>query len=334
MELRPLLEDICKKYDLGSPTNQAVRLYGGYMHKMYHLQTENGDFAVKLLNPMIMKRPDVFENYKRAEELEEKLQIAKIPIISALKFNNKRMQCVRGQYFYIFNYIDGKALNPEEIQKEHCAIIGKNLARIHKIEKNIGSGHTDEINIDWEHYIQLASSICPEIALLLNSNKSLLDTSQIEGNNAYKKLPNVTCICNGDMDRKNVLWSGYTPYIIDLECLDYGNPFLELFDLSLYWSGYEHCCVNYDLLEAFIQSYFLEYGSYQLDWSTLYSSNNGGLLWLEYNVKRALMIECENEEERLLGIEQVKETLERIIYYESIRETLIEKLTSFSFPLS
>jgi Ser/Thr protein kinase RdoA (MazF antagonist) len=326
MELQTVFEDICNELDIGIPKNQAIRLSGGYMHRMYRLQTAKGDYAIKLLNPIIMKRPDVFNNYKIAEELEEKLQSARIPIVPSLTFNNRKMQCVHGQYFYIFNHVDGKALKSEEILKEHCTIIGGVLAAIHKLETKNGPYQKDEINVDWDYYIQLANQSCHEIVPLLELNKSLLYTSQTEGNQSYSKLPSISCICNDDMDSKNVLWSEYHPYIIDLECLNYGNPFPELLNVALFWSGYEHYCVNFEFLEAFIAAYFKVYGDFQLDWSALYYSNNGRLSWLEYNIKRALMIECENEEERLLGIEQVKVTLKHIVYYDSIKEILLEKL--------
>jgi len=43
------------------------------------------------------------------------------------------------------------------------------------------------------------------------------------------------------------------------------------------------------------------------------------------------MMECENEEERMLGIDQVLGTVPRIIYYHSIKEELLQYLkTIFS----
>lgn len=40
------------------------------------------------------------------------------------------------------------------------------------------------------------------------------------------------------------------------------------------------------------------------------------------------MIECENEEERKLGIDQTLETIHCIVYYHSIKEELLEHLPS------
>mgnify|MGYP003305014691 CR=1 FL=1 len=54
-----------------------------------------------------------------------------------------------------------------------------------------------------------------------------------KGNEVVDKLPNYTAICHNDLDSKNVLWIGDEFKIIDLECLGYSNPYLELFTLAL-----------------------------------------------------------------------------------------------------
>lgn len=293
---------------------------------MYRLRTDNGDYALKLLNPVIMKRPDVFENYDTAEKLEYKLQAKGIPIVPALEYNKKKMQRVDNQYFYLFEWTDGKSLPLKKIKKEHCEKVGGILAKIHKIECEPKSVKKKIVDIDWDFYIKKAETICPSIYGLLAENRDLLYKSQREGNDALDKLPNVTCISNGDMDSKNVLWIKGTPMVIDLESLCYGNPYTEMFQLALCWSGYEDCRMNYELFKAFVESYIEQYGKFDIDCTALYSSNTGRLEWLEYNVKRALMIECTGKEEQKLGIEQVNETIAHIIYYDKIRDVLISQL--------
>jgi len=327
-----MFNDIVNELELGFTIVSAERVTGGYMHKMYRLETNIGKYAVKLLNPVIMKRPDVFKNYEIAECLENKLQANNIPIIPALIFNGKKMQCISNQYFYVFDWVDGKALTSQEIEQKHCEIIGEVLAKIHKIEQKNEIFKRNEININWDSYIEIATDKCHEIVGLLRDNRELLYKSQDEGNAALKNIPNITVISNGDMDSKNVLWVDGKPKIIDLECLNCGNPYMELFQLALCWSGYEHCQINYEQLIAFLKSYIQVFGKFIVDWKDLYSSNFGRLEWLEYSVKRALMIECENEEERQLGIGQVIETMAHIIYYDLIRDELLSKLEKMIIP--
>lgn len=323
-----IFEMILNDLELGELKSPVISVSGGYMHKMYCMETTTGKFAIKLLNPEIMKRPDVFENYQTAEMFEGILQKNKLPIVPSLTFHNRKMQCINKQYFYIFDWIEGKALRTEEIKKSHCQIAGKLLAKIHKVEQSDKPLVRNEICIDWDYYITSAYNNCPEISDILNDNRNLLYTSQNEGNKALKNVPSITTICNGDMDSKNVLWVNGEPKIIDLECLSYGNPYMELFQLALCWSGYEHCHLDYTLLKSFITAYCKEYGKIEVDWEILYSSNFGRLEWLEYNIKRALMIECADAEEQRLGIEQVKETINHVIYYALIKNELLGNLNT------
>ena len=320
-------EQMCTALQLGTLKGKAKRVSGGYMHKMFHIKTDSGNYAVKLLNPAIMQRENVFENYNRAEALEKKLQEAGIPVVPALQFQNTKMQCMDGQYFYVFNWTEGKALTPKQIKEKHCTIMGEILAKMHLIECRKGEGKQNkELMVDWDAYIAQAQHVNLELAALLSDNRELLYRCQQMGNDAVSKIPNVTCISNGDMDVKNVLWLKDSPQIIDLECLCYGNPFTELFQLALCWSGLEQHRINYNLLKAFIQSYVQTFGAIPVDWEVLYSSDTGRLEWLAYNVKRALGIECTDEAEGKLGMEQVKATMQHILYYEEIREPLLTYL--------
>lgn len=325
-----IFDSICKKLNLGELKGKVKSVSGGYMHKMYYMHTEKGEYAVKLLNPVIMKRPDAFDNYKIAEELEYKLEVAGLPVVTALEFNGHKMHCIDNQYFYIFNWINGKSLENNKIQKDHCEIIGKILAQIHRLEIVTSDNKIKKMNINWDLYISKADALCPKIGKILLENRELLYSCQQKSNEAVNKLPEILTISNGDMDSKNVLWVNGQPKIIDLECLNYSNPFVELFQLALCWCGYESCSLNYDLLESFVGAYIKEFGPFEVDWDTVYYSNMGRIEWLEYNVKRALLIECNNKKEQKLGMNQVKETIKHILYYDKIHNELIEKLNSIS----
>lgn len=326
MENQTILDHIRTKFHLGDFISPPARVSGGYMHKMYKLETTTGTYAIKLLNPSIMKRPDAMDNFKRAEKMEAILEANHLPIVPAISFDGQKMQCIDGYYCYLFHWVEGKPLDWHEITAEHCEIIGNLLARIHKLEQSTTAASCEEFDFDWDHYITLATEKCPEIADKLQVNRNLLYQAQQEYNNAQRNAPALSCICDGDMDSKNVLWADGQPLIIDLECLDYGNPFLEMFRLALSWSGDVLCDIQSKRLDSFIKAYTQEYGEIPMDLKSLYGIGFGWLDWLEYNVKRALMIECENEAERQMGIEQVHQTLDRIIYYNSIKETLVKAL--------
>jgi len=312
---------------LGDLLSEVSEVTGGLTHKMYKFETKQGRYIVKLLNPHIMKRATALGNFKRADELEEILRKHNIPIIPSLNFNNNKMQEIDGQFFYVYEWYSGLALTGKEIQKNNCEIIGSVLANIHNIDIRSEKYTRDEINIDWNKYIELSKEQGSPIFSLLKDKEILLYDSQIKGNLAIKNIPDIISICHNDLDSKNVLWVNDSFKIIDLECLNYSNPYLELLELALCWSGYEECNIKFDYLKAFINAYFKDNRNVNMDWETLYYSNYGRLEWLEYNVKRALLLECDTKDEQELGINQVKETISHVIYYDSIKSELIEILS-------
>ena len=64
---------------LGEVLPPVIPVSGGFMHRMFRVNTPEGSYAVKRLNPEIMKRPDALRNYRRAEALEKILEDAGLP---------------------------------------------------------------------------------------------------------------------------------------------------------------------------------------------------------------------------------------------------------------
>lgn len=320
-----LLKKICRQLELGTLTAPPGPLSGGFLHKMYSLFTTKGRYAVKLLNPYIMERETALENYCRAERLERILEENHIPILPALDFGGRKMQETSGQFFYLYQWYEGKALKPEEIREFHCAKMGGLLAQIHGLDAGKEASAGQELLIDWNHYMELLSGKNKELCLLMKENLSLLYEVQEKGNQAAGKLSPVRAICHNDLDNKNVLWRGEDCRIIDLECLDYGNPFLELYDTALYWSGIELYHIDYCMLGTFVRAYAGEGGRLPGDWEILYHSSRGRLEWLEYNVRRSLGMDCSKEEVEI-GISQVRHTMAQIIYYHEAKEYILNCL--------
>lgn len=313
---------IAKKYHW-KLKGEPVRLNGGFMHKMYKIDTEQGTYALKLLNPFVMQRKTAMANYAKAEQIELLLEQQNIPILPALSFDGRKMQEIDGEYFYLFDYFCGKPLKSNEITEYHCREIGKILAKIHHIDKKYESGNVSEMSIDWEFYLTEIKKSSSRLYALLKECFPLVKDIQNKGNLARKRLPQIMSICHNDMDCKNVLWNGYNYRIIDLECLSYNNPFMELFELALCWSGYEDYQIDFQKFQAFLQGYKNTDGELPTDWETLYDCNNGRLEWLEYNMKRVLGIDCGNDEKEI-GIAQVEETVQHIIYYSEMKKQILE----------
>ena len=300
-----------------------VPLNGGFMHKMYRIDTERGIYALKLLNRFVMQRETAMDNFAEAERLERLLEERGVPILPALTIDGRKMQEIDGEYFYLFDYYDGKPLCADEITEYHCAQMGSVLAAIHDADRKNVNEKYKEMSVDWDFYLSAMERADTRLYEMLRSCYTLLVESQENGNRARKKLPNILAVCHNDMDCKNVLWKGNDYRIIDLECLSYSNPMMELFELALCWSGYEKCQINFRLFQAFLQGYASTGEELPADWETLYDCNNGRLEWLEYNLKRVLGIDC-GDDEKQMGIGQVEETLRHIVYYAKMREQILE----------
>lgn len=327
MDTEKILYLTADNLQLGKVLEKPVQVTGGFMHRMFKVVTENGKYIIKLLNPNIMKRPTAMGNYKTADGIEKILKQHHIPAVYALEFNGTAMQEICGQYFYIFNWYDGKSLKDSEITAYHCEQIGKTLAEIHNIDLRNEPFERSGIHIDWQKYIRLAKEQQSPIYDIISDKIDLFNESMTKGNEAIKKMPPVKAICHNDMDSKNVLWLGNEFKLIDLECLGYSNPYLELFELALCWSGYETCNIDFKLFNTFFKSYFKNTNlNTDIDWEVMYYSNFGRLEWLEYNIKRALRIECDTDEEQQMGISEVKETVEHIIYYNNIKNEILKNI--------
>lgn len=327
MDINLFFDKMVKKLNLGNIIEEPLKVTGGLTHRMFKIVTDEGRYIVKLLNPNIMKRPTAMSNFNRADRYEEILKENGIKAVYSLAFNDKKMQEIDGQYFYVYEWYDGKSLKDGEITKYHCEEMGKVLAKIHNIDLVNSEFSDNEKNIDFKYYMDLSKEKESPIYDLIYDKLDILNDSINKGNEAIKHLPNYLSICHNDMDSKNVMWLGEDYKLIDLECLGYSNPYLELYELALCWSGYEKCNINFDLFKTFFKAYFDNTKlDKNVDWESIYYANNGRLEWLEFNIKRSLMIDCDTKEEQEIGMNEVKENIEHVIYYDKVKNEILKNI--------
>ena len=325
--MKAFFSKVALKLNLGELISEPTQVTGGLTHRMFKVETTTGKYIIKLLNSNIMKRPTAIGNFKRADELEEILKLNGISAVYSNVINGNKMHNIDGQYLYVYNWFDGKTLKDDKITIEHCRKIGNVLADIHNIDLQYKEFVDDEKHIDWQFYINKAKDENRKVYDMIYDKFNILNESMNKGNEALRKMPNVISICHNDMDPKNVMWLNDKFKIIDLECLGYSNPYLELFELALCWSGYEKCNIDFNKFNAFMDSYFENSKlNRNIDWEVLYYFNNGRLGWLEYNLKRALRIECLSEEEYKIGMNEIKETIDHIVYYDKVKEEILKNI--------
>ena len=302
---------------LGKVVLPVKPVSGGYMHRMFRAETADGAYAVKYLNPEIMKRSGVMENYRRAEKLEQILEDAGIPVAPALGFGGRKIQELDGEYFYIFRWQEGWITDWQNITAEQCRQAGNIQGRIHALQPAEKHTEPEMSDIDWHGFAEEAHRQGSEIAEILRENERMLYEVQEEMNCARRALPDIECITDDDMDPKNVMWHDGKPVVIDLECLDYGNPVSSALQLSLQWSGITTCTLDPEKVEAFFEGYLEAYDNGFRDYGSVLGLAYTWIEWLEYNITRALG-KCQDESEREMGVMEVRNTVSRIRY---IRET-------------
>ena len=304
---------------LGTIEEEIIPVSGGFMHKIYKVHTTAGTYAVKCLNPEIMSRPGVTENYAGAERLEQILEDNGLPVVAALSFDNKKMITVNGRYYYIFPWLEGKITDFNEISKEQCFTAGSLLGRIHRIDAHNTDAEEPELSeVDFAALLDIAEKKESVITSVLEENIALLENAQKSLNEARKKLPSMSAICDDDMDPKNVMWHEGKAYIIDLECLEYGNPISSALNLALQWCGTVTGNFNKDNLEEFFKGYLQSYDNGFRSYDELFGIAYTWIEWLEYNIKRALGMVSSDPEEIKLGETETLNTIDRIKYLASI----------------
>lgn len=319
--MQAIFANICAALHLGEMTAAPMQLSGGHSHRMYALTTTRGRWAVKLLNPEVMARPDAKANYASCEAFEAMLEAAGLPILPARVIDGRKMLCVDGQYLYVFDYCEGRVLSDEEITPAHCAAMGDVLAHIHAIDVPCEGGDSEETHEspDWP----------PLVAALLRNPESRAEGADMHRalplllratramELASARLPQRTALCHNDMDAKNVLWQGSDFHIIDLECLGPANPEQEMLDLAISWAGYE---LDEKKFRAFVTAYLAAGGRISSDPSELYDSRRNHLDWLAYNARRALF---EDAEERRIGRIQIADSLHKLAWDQRNRAMII-----------
>ncbi len=64
-----LIADLMTKCGFGAVIFPIEPVSGRFMHRMYRVRTKSGIYAVKHLNPEIMGREGVHDNFERAEKM-------------------------------------------------------------------------------------------------------------------------------------------------------------------------------------------------------------------------------------------------------------------------
>src|SRR4051812_16202761 len=77
---------LCLNFGLGDLQNEPQAVTGGLLHKMWQLDTEQGQRAVTELNPNIINKPGLYDEYRRTSQIAVQMTEYGIPAVLALEY--------------------------------------------------------------------------------------------------------------------------------------------------------------------------------------------------------------------------------------------------------
>ncbi len=305
---------------LGTVVKEIAQVTGGLLHKMYRVNTDKGVYAVKVLNPEIMKRPVALRHTVNSEKIAAAFQTM-IPVVVALEINGKQIHELNGAHYMIFDWKEGASIFPPMISSENCYAIGDVLGKMHHENLAIDGVIPEEggaLMFAWDKYLELlkrmeneAWAICYQEAL---SDITLWNQAACD---AQEMLAETLVISHRDLDPKNVMWNDNAPLIIDWEAAGYVNPYQEFLEVVNYWADDGKGGLLKEHFNALFDAYTKHVKLENVDWNAVFAGSYMGMLgWLEYNVKRALGIEVATADEVQLGKEQVLGTIKALYAYQ------------------
>ncbi len=327
-----MMADFFEKYALGEIQGEPQAVKGGLLHQMYHVATDQGDYAVKLLNPDIMKRPQAMGNMIDSERIAQRLAQGPeaVPAVAALQQKDRQllfmdMACSSSpdsvrQYIFVYPWIEAHSLFPPEIGVSHCAKIGYILGQIHGMKLSpekmgIKPEEPGRSLYDWQGYLALAKK--QGVPWVSDYETMLTDLTRWDkaATEAMESVSSCQVISHRDLDPKNVLWQNGQPYLIDWEAAGAVNPYQELLEVLNYWCNDESGRLNHALCRALLDEYTQSMDLWGVDWAPVFAVGCDNMLgWFEYTLKKALGIERDEDAQ---GACQMKGTWQELLRYEA-----------------
>ena len=294
-----MFEKISKQLNLGDYIcSEAIN--GGFTNKMYKLTTNQGIFAIKMINAdNIQKNPLLLDQIEHSEEIANIALQNGVNAISALKINNQFIQDIAGMKFLVYKWSNGKILLTKELTLEHVAKTAIQLARLHHIKVDNKPLINKYLKIDFYKYY------------------NLLKDNQEEWSELFRN--NIDYLCT--------LYNDVIPYVIDWETATIDHPMLDFFNSAWFLTN----DVQSDKYQVFVKKY-LEIMPFEDDFNIVI---NAAIIeecnWLEFSLKRALKMHSRDQTEIELGKASIKSSLKEIMnYYQKIplMKQIVEEVQS------
>lgn len=306
------MEKLIKKFDLGSQIIKVTQIHGGLSNRLYRVETDQAEYAIKKLNKTLMQNKAEFERIIFAEKVARIAEENEILVVRALEFENKIIHKIDGDYYMIFNWNYGSHIQPEDVTDEICNIIGELLAKIHNLDfSKIEAEKSKEMQIrtiDWNSLAKIAKEQNKYYYKDLVENIEILNEINKKTNEALEYAKSNLIISHRDLIKKNILWNNNIPTVIDWESSGYVNPTVELVQVCWNWANGDVGKFDFEKFGIIVNRYLQNIKNYKKEdmKKLIYANLWEAIEWLEYNLKRSLCIESTYRKEEIdLAEEQI-----------------------------
>ncbi|MEV7623801.1 phosphotransferase [Actinoplanes sp. NPDC089786] len=132
---------------LGTPIGPMVRVHGGFANRMYRLDTDQGSFAVKEMNPVDRRSPYHVDDVFRFERAAFAAGVPMPEPISA------------GHHTLVHRWVEGEKIPEAPVSAAYAFEIGEILARVHALDVRWPHASTDDPPAqDWPELADRAAS--------------------------------------------------------------------------------------------------------------------------------------------------------------------------------
>ncbi|GCE28228.1 membrane protein [Dictyobacter alpinus] len=329
------VERVCTMGGLGKPRGELQAVAGGLLHHVCRLETSQGVFAIKQLNPAMMGEPDTLDAYRMSEKIAHLMAERGIPAVAALPLaDGDVIYNLDGMALLVYPWIEGPLLSASSLDLHAANTLGGLLAQLHALQLTIPElppfvwKHLHDE--DWDILTFQASDLNLAWA---NPVRSLLP-QLLEWTRAYEEAGTVLgqhmLVSHTNCEPGNVIWSSESsPWLIDWEAAGWINPTMELVRTALTWSGITTGQPREEIFSAILAGYTAAGGVIQdTGRDALHGCMGTWLGWLLFTMRRSLGESVTSEEEEQIGIRETSKmvaTLRLLTAHEAHWVELVER---------
>jgi Ser/Thr protein kinase RdoA (MazF antagonist) len=288
------IRHLCDRLSIGLPDLSPSPVQGGFHHRMWRLQTDEGIYAVKQLSDDTdLANPLVIKHFNLTEKVAETFGACGIDSISALPWQGEYLQIIENSAYLVYPWSEARGLAISQLSKKHALGVARILATMHRADIKVsGLDPQDKYKHPEDQITAVVRRACAiHVRYAQDLEQALPVFLQIA--QRYTKAALVLdqhCVMShGDLDQKNVLWDAAgKPLVIDWESARPLNPTSELLQTGLEWSGITGQ-FDSNMFEAFLGEYQQAGGVIEFRFvePALHALLGDWLIWLMYVVDRS-----------------------------------------------